>query len=226
MVSISDFNPEIKYHNRAKRIKLRYDAENDRALITLPPFTRKSSALKFASNHIDWLIEQRSKSPELVLIKPGSIIPFLGIDKKIIHDPEGSARVLMTEDEMIVGGTIEGLGVRIENFLKKEARLLIEPIAHEYAEKSGKSFKRIHIRDTKSRWGSCSSNGTLSFSWRLIMAPPEILEYVVAHEVAHLSEMNHSAAFWDVVDTLVPNSKVSRKWLKKDGQHLMLIKSH
>ncbi|MCC3861907.1 M48 family metallopeptidase [Pseudemcibacter aquimaris] len=225
MNSIHDFNPEIKYHKRARRIKLRYDAENGRAIITLPPFTSKRSALSFAENHIDWLIEQRDKSPDIILMKPGSIIPFLGIDKTIIHEPDFPARVIMTEDEIIVGGRIEGFGVRIENFLKKEARLLIEPIAHELADKTGKSFKRIHIRDTKSRWGSCSSTGTLSFSWRLIMTPPEILEYVVAHEVAHISEMNHSSAFWAIVDQLVDNSKKSRKWLKTEGQNLMLIKA-
>ena len=100
---------------------------------------------------------------------------------------------------------------------------MIEPIAYDMADIIKKKFKRIHIRDTKSRWGSCSSTGTVSFSWRLIMTPPKILEYVVAHEIAHLKEMNHSASFWHVVDELVYDAKISRKWLKNEGQDLMLI---
>lgn len=223
MVSIDDFNPEFKKHKRAKRMKLRYDATRKRAVITVPLFTSKRTALKFAENHIGWLLKQRNLSPPNIYLSPGATIPFMGREKLIVHDEERSGRVSITENEIIVGGSREGFSVRLENFLKKQARIVTEPLAHDFADKLGKKFKRIQIRDTKSRWGSCSSTGNISLSWRLIMTPPHILGYVVAHEVAHLQEMNHSAAFWDVVDTLVIDAKVSRKWLKTEGQKLMLI---
>lgn len=223
MTTIDDFNPDFKTHKRAKRIKLRYDAITGRAILTLPRFTSKRAALKFANSHLDWLIEQRLKNPDPIYLKDGSHIPVFGKMKKIVHDPDLPARVIIEEEVIVVGGTKEGFSVRLQNFLKKEARKKIEPQAHEMAISINKKFKRIQIRDTKSRWGSCSSSGNLSFSWRLIMTPPHILEYVVAHEISHLAEMNHSQRFWDIVDTLVPHAITSRKWLKQEGQALMMI---
>lgn len=223
MTTINDFNPEIKIHKRAKRIKLRYDAITDRAVLTVPRFTSKHAALKFATSQIKWLEEQRAKTPKPILLINGSHIPILGKLREIIHNPELPARVVIENERIIVGGTQEGLSVRIENHLKRELRKTIEPMAKEMSIAINKKFKRIQIRDTKSRWGSCSSSGNLSFSWRLIMTPPHILEYVVAHEVSHLVEMNHSKNFWDIVDTLVSHAKTSRKWLRSEGQSLMMV---
>ena len=223
MTTINDFNPDFKTHKRAKRIKLRYDAINDRAVITMPRFTSKLSALKFATSNIEWLKEQRTKTPKPIYLIDGSIIPILGEMKKVIHDPILAARVNIDDQRIIVGGPKDGFSVRLENHLKKEALKTIEPMAQEMAMAINKKYKRIQIRDTKSRWGSCSSSGNLSFSWRLIMTPPQVLEYVVAHEISHLAEMNHSQRFWDIVDTLVSHAKPSRKWLKNEGQSLMMV---
>ena len=220
----SDFDLYFKKHRLAKRMKLRYDAATDSAIVTMPPRSSEKAARKFAENNIEWLQEQRRSLPEIKKLWPGFFVPYQGQERLIIHDTDKSGRVHISENEIIVGGPLEGLPVRLENYLKKQARLVIEPMANEMAKNTGKHFKRIQIRDTKSRWGSCSSSGTLSFSWRLIMTPPEILRYVVAHEVAHLSEMNHSKAFWHVVDQLVYNAKTSRKWLKSEGSSLMFIK--
>jgi predicted metal-dependent hydrolase len=219
------FSLFFKRHRQAKRMKLRYDAVTDSAIVTMPLRSSEKEARKFAENNISWLQVQRQNSPVQQSLLPGFTIPYKGFDLSIIHKPDMAGRVTFTEDKIIVGGTIEGFSVRLGNHLKKQARRVIEPLAYDMAERTNKSFKRIQIRDTKSRWGSCSSSGNLSFSWRLIMAAPEILEYVVAHEVAHLSEMNHSADFWEVVALLVFNAKQSRKWLKTEGQKLMLIKS-
>lgn len=223
MVDTTGFIIEIKRHSRAKRMKLRYDASSGNAVVTMPPRSSERAAKKFAEKNILWLEKQRRSSPLKKLLLPGEIIPFQGVDHLIIHDADKRAGVEIISGEIIVGGTIEGFSVRLENFLKKQARSAIEPMAHNMAHSINQNFRRIQIRDTKSRWGSCSSTGTLSFSWRLIMTPPEILEYVVAHEISHLKEMNHSRTFWKVVDQLVSDAKTSRKWLKGEGQQLMLI---
>ena len=119
MTTINDFNPNFKTHKRAKRIKLRYDAINDRAVITMPRFTSKRSALKFATSNIEWLKEQRTKTPKPIYLIDGSIIPILGEMKKVIHDPILAARVNIDDQRIIVGGPKEGFSVRLENHLKK-----------------------------------------------------------------------------------------------------------
>ncbi|HPF47951.1 MAG: M48 family metallopeptidase [Alphaproteobacteria bacterium] len=215
----------FKKHKRARNFKLRYDALNDKALVTLPHRSSEQDALKFARKHVSWLQKQRNISPECRFLYPGYKIPFEGIDYLITHNPDCHGNVILSEGQIIVGGPIHGFSKRLENYLKKYARKTIESLANEMATEIGKKFNRIQIKDTKSRWGSCSSSGTLSFSWRLIMTPPHILHYVVAHEVAHLKEMNHSPAFWKVVDRLVDNALSSRKWLKSEGQKLMFILS-
>lgn len=87
---------------------------------------------------------------------------------------------------------------------------------------TGGSYNRITIRDQKTRWGSCSARGTLSFNWRLMLAPPAILDYVVVHELCHLTHMNHSAAFWEKVESVYPDYRTARKWLKDHGRELVL----
>lgn len=216
----------FKHHKRAKRMKLRYDASGDQAVITMPPRTSEREAIKFATRHLDWLEKQREEAPERVYLYPDYTIPYEGKNRQITHYPDEKAGVTITEENIYVGGLTAGISVRLENYLKKQARSAIEPLANSMAPKLKTSFKRIQIRDTKSRWGSCSSTGTLSFSWRLIMTPPEILKYVVAHEISHLVEMNHSPAFWRTVDLLVEDAQISRKWLRTEGSQLMLILGH
>lgn len=223
MSKLNSFQLEYKTHRRAKRMKLRYDAMKDCAVITMPPKSSEREAQKFAIRHISWLEEQRKSAPDRIFLAPGYFIPIEGVPYLIVHRADNTGLVKQTDFEVLVGGDKAGFSKRLENYLKKIARQRIEPLAREMAQSIGQSFRRIQIRDTKSRWGSCSSSGTLSFSWRLIMCPDEIIEYVVAHEVSHIKEMNHSPAFWRVVDELVDDAKISRKWLKNEGQALMLI---
>lgn len=226
MVKIDNIPLVFKHHKLAKRMKLRYDASCDHAVITMPPRTNQKEAINFATRHLEWLEKQRKNAPERIYLYPDFTIPYKGKKRQITHYPDEKADVTITDDNIYVGGPTAGVSVRLENYLKKQARDAISPLADSMAAKLKMSFKRIQIRDTKSRWGSCSSTGTLSFSWRLIMTPPEILEYVVAHEISHLVEMNHSPAFWRTVDLLVSDAQASRKWLRSEGNQLMLILSH
>lgn len=223
MPTFNDIPLIIRPHARARRLKLRYDAAKGAAVVTLPPGMKERHARNFVEQNREWLTNQMQKSPPSRQLVPGEQIPLRGENHLLVHVPDNPARITVENRHLLIGGRREGFEVRLQNWLKKQARLAVEERAGEMILKSGKKFRRISVRDTKSRWGSCSSTGTLSFCWRLILAPPEVLDYVVAHEVAHLHEMNHSAAFWRVVDELVPHAKKSRKWLRDHGPALMVI---
>jgi predicted metal-dependent hydrolase len=225
----------LKRHAKAKRLKLRYDAAEGAAVLTLPPNMPSARALRFAQKHESWIQKQQAKHSDLAAYRAGDILPFRGQDYLICHDETRPARIYLTEGQITVGGRAEGFNIRLENWLKRQAKSSLPQIAYDYEEKLKQTYrlhnlkkpralKKISIRDTKSRWGSCSGQGNISLSYRLIMAPEEIMNYVTAHEVAHLSEMNHSADFWKVVDTLVPNTDEAREWLNNEGQKLMLMR--
>ncbi len=121
---------------------------------------------------------------------------------------------------LCVAGDSEFIDRRVHDFLKREARRALTDASHRYADVLGVKVKRITIRDQSSRWGSCTSAGALSFSWRLILAPPYVLDYLAAHEVAHLVEMNHSARFWKVVAKICPATERAKRWLDTHGNDL------
>ena len=107
--------------------------------------------------------------------------------------------------------------------MKREAKRDIEALVAKHSATIGQRARAIRFRDTKSRWGSCTSDGTLSFSWRIMMAPPLVIDYLVAHEVAHLKEMNHSARFWKLCRELCPETDRCKDWLKRNGTALQAI---
>lgn len=209
----------IKRHARAKRICLRYNPTAHAISLTLPRNTHVGTALDFLDTKSDWLIDTLEEMPRQKQIKPGVVIPLLGRRIRIRHD----ARMrgwLLTNEMLLVSGEREEFPERIQHALRKIAHGEIKARAERYAATLGKRINRITVRDTRSRWGSCSSTGNLSFSWRLIFAPEEVLEYVIAHEVAHLKHMNHSAAFWNLVEYLCPNHEPAKEWLRLHGKHL------
>ena len=219
----------IKPHARSKRIKLKYDAAKGAVIITLPPHVSAIQALEFAEEHEDWIKKQHLKYLNVPAFQAGHMLPFRGKQYLICHDESRAPRIWLEEDKIIVGGRIEGFNIRLENWLKRQAKAIIPQITQEFETKlkalyRTKSLGKISIRDTKSRWGSCSGRGNISLSYRLIMAPEEVMTYVIAHEIAHLKEMNHSEDFWNIVDQLVPNARPAREWLNHDGQELMLIR--
>jgi len=213
----------LKRHPRARSLKLRFDAQKGAALLTLPPGVAERKALQFAEKHHDWIKEQFDISPNAVRLTPGAVIPLRGEELQITHRPQSTPLIHQENNKLIIGGPESGFETRLQNWLRKQARHDILHGVDALAPLLGQKPHHVTIRDTKSRWGSCSSRKTLSFSWRLIMASPKILTYVVAHEMAHLVEMNHSPAFWVIVAKLDPNWKTSRRWLKSEGNRLMMI---
>lgn len=210
----------LKRNSRAKRLTLRLSRTDGKATLTLPIRASVRDAEDFARRQEGWLRTQLNQLPEPTELGHGSSLLFRGVDLEIVPDQGRSIRV--EGDKIHVGGTHSG--ARLQAFVKTEARNAIVPAVERYAAQLCRPFNRITLRDTRSRWGSCSAEGNLMFSWRLVMAPPMVLDYVAAHEVAHLAEMNHSAAFWDVVRHLMPDYENHRHWLKINGAKLHAVK--
>ena len=216
-------------NKRAKRIILRLDKQGQGIVLTMPNGTSKRKALEFAASQGVWIAGQLAKQPDLITFQAGQHIPIRGTMHLITASSERRTPVWLqdeadgqndTQPLLLVSGDDQHHARRIRDWLKRQARADITEAAHKYAEKMGSNIKRISIRDTTSRWGSCSSDGALSFSWRLILAPAFVLDYVCAHEVAHLLEMNHSDRFWGHVEKHCPHTQQAKKWLKVNGRSL------
>ena len=211
----------LKTNARAKRIILRMDKKGGGIVLTLPPRTSKKRALEFAASQGVWIAGQLARQPQHTAFCDGAIIPLRGVDYSIIANDTRRTPVWVDDQNTInVSGAIEHHERRIIDWLKKQARADLTQAAYLYAEKMDVTIKRISVRDTNTRWGSCSSDGSLSFSWRLILAPSFVLDYVCAHEVAHLIEMNHSPDFWALVNAHCAHTQTAKKWLKSNGRSL------
>ena len=211
---------DIRINRRAKRISLKVDPVAGAAILVLPSKRSRADGITFAESRAGWLRAELSKIPARTRFADGAVIPFLGRSHRIqlVTRPVGG----VWRD----GGTIffacraEHLPRRVRDWLKAEARRLISDRVAILAAEVGRRPLRITLRDPKSRWGSCTEKGSLSFSWRLVLAPTAVLDYVVAHEVAHLAHLDHSAAFWKVVAGLHPGYATDRRWLKEKGAEL------
>lgn len=224
----------VRKHKCARRLTLRVDASGQGICVTTPPTISLCSVQNFIEKHRFWIEARLTRvcvSHENAYLKKGATIPVLGVAHTIRHkEGRGVSEIVIgeagQEPQIIVYGQLEYLPRRVADVLKKQAALTIAPLVAYYARKVERKVKSVCYKDTKSRWGSCSIDKRLSFSWRLIMAPKEIVEYVVAHEVAHLVEMNHGPKFWDLCEKLCPDSKTYRTWLKENGHMLQAINFH
>lgn len=203
---------------RAKRLSLRVSQIDGRVTLTLPRFARKAEAHGFIKEKADWLRRHVARFEADVPLALGGEVPFRG---EMIRLVAGTGRrVELIGGALHVPGDAARAGARMAAYFKEAARAELTAASDRYASALGRPFSRITLRDTRSRWGSCSSEGALMYSWRLIMAPPRVLEYVAAHEVAHLQEMNHSGAFWALVEDLYGPHAAERRWLREKGTAL------
>ena len=212
----------LRRSGRARRISLRISQLDGRVTLTLPNGVPESEAFSFARQKESWIRSHLERREDDVPVALGSEIPVQGVIHRVV---QGQGRRVVMEDSMImVPGPVERIGARLKGHFKQMARVRLVGASDEYATRLGKSYDRISIRDTRSRWGSCSNNGTLMYSWRLIMAPNVVLDYVAAHEVAHLAEMNHSQAYWEGVERIFGDYRPARRWLKNEGNMLHRFK--
>lgn len=217
----------IVENGRATRLTLRIDAGGRGLRVTIPPGLAREEVERFLERHQGWLETRLAKLPDRPQVRPGVKMPLRGRPHLIVHEPQirGTVNVRQHEgeDEIVVHGDLDHLPRRLADFLKRQAKRDIEALVAGHTQTIGRKAKAIRFRDTKSRWGSCTSDGTLSFNWRIMMAPPTVIDYLVAHEVAHLKEMNHGPNFWALCKELCPRTEEARAWLKRNGGALQAI---
>ncbi|QOL82309.1 M48 family metallopeptidase [Pseudooceanicola spongiae] len=203
---------------RARRISLRVSSLDGRVTLTLPSHLSDRAALAFAAEKEDWLRGHLSARSDDVVPLPGVSLPIEGAMRVITSVTGRTVRLI--EDRIEVPGSADRVPARLAGYLRARARDQLAAASDHYSAQLGLPYSRLTLRDTRSRWGSCTQDGALMYSWRLILAAPEILQYVAAHEVAHLAEMNHSQDFWDVVQRLYGDYRGPRAWLRRNGADL------
>ncbi|MBC8158382.1 MAG: M48 family metallopeptidase [Alphaproteobacteria bacterium] len=213
----------VRRNSRARRLSLRVDTIEGEAVLTLPSATPVTEGISFAKRKSGWLVNRLNAVPPRVPFADGAAISVLGQTCTIRHAPDAGRVVICNNGEILVSGRPEHLARRLTDWLKREARRELSERATQSATQIDRKPGCISVRDTRSRWGSCSATGNLSFSWRLIMAPEFVLHYVVDHEVAHLIEKNHGPRFWKLVNRLNDQAKTARTWLRKNGETLHRI---
>ena len=214
---------KLRLNPRARRVIVKVHPGTGEVTVVAPTRRGLSYALDFARGEKDWIARQRARVPAPVLLMPGARLPFRGVMHEIRHGGRSGPAPAWRDAEakiLWVCGRADHAPRRVLDFLKREARELCEAVALDYGARLGTAPSRITLRDTASRWGSCSATRAISLSWRLILAPDFVRDYVVAHEVAHLKEMNHGARFWRLVEGLHPNREAAQNWLKEHGRAL------
>ncbi len=209
----------LRVAQRARRFTLRVDPARGGAVLTLPPDVPLAEAEAFVGRHAGWLARALARQPGPVAVGDGTVLPVAGreVAVEVVPGPRRAPRI--EEARLVVPGP-GSPGPRIAQWLKLRARDAVVPAVRRYAGMLGRDIETVSLRDTRSRWGSCSSGGRLGFSWRLAMAPAEVLEYVAAHEAAHLVEMNHGARYWVLLERLMPDYRRHRDWLRREGARL------
>jgi predicted metal-dependent hydrolase len=215
----------LRRHRQARRYTLRIDAASRAVVLTMPPRGAVKEAREFAQKHGGWIAARLKRLPEAAPFAHGVEVPLRGQPCRIVHRRGLRGTVWVETDEsglqlLCVAGEAPHINRRVSDFLKREAARALETAARRYAREIGVPIKRICVRDQSSRWGSCSNTGVLSFSWRLILAPPHVLDYLAAHEVAHLVELNHSPRFWRLVSKIYPDFERAKAWLDVHGTDL------
>jgi|SRR6185312_8029854 len=215
----------VRMSPRARRLALRIDAQAEAVELVLPRRISARRATAFIEENRAWLDKRITALPPRTVLADGATIPILDEPHLIRRVDVARERqyVWIATGEIFVAAAPDQIARRVVDFLKERARDEFQRRASDLAVQIGRKIGRITVRDTTTRWGSCAASGNLAFSWRLIMAPDAVLEYVVAHEVAHLAEMNHGPRFWNLVEKLAPGVDRQRDWLNRHRARLLRI---
>jgi predicted metal-dependent hydrolase len=186
--------------------------------LTMPKRASEARARAFAEEKAGWIRQRLAERPDEVHVDLGTSLPVLGQTLTVARGDRSG--ILMDDSRIEVSRRSRSVPATVQGLLRAAAKVELAAASDRFAQSLGRAYTGITVRDTRSRWGSCSADGALMYSWRLILAPPEVLAYVCAHEVAHLAEMNHSARYWAVVERLWPGYRDHRAWLRQNGEKL------
>lgn len=211
----------VRMSSKAKRLTLRFCPEaGGEIILTIPLSHSKRQVFGFIEKSKPWLEKQMARTVQKLSYVEGMALPIFGKQYELRHKPSQSFRSWWGEDHLLIHAPLEKFGIFVQKSLHQVAKQFLMERTTRYASQLEKSVNRITLRDTRSRWGSCSANGNISYSWRLIFAPEQVADYVCVHEVAHLLEMNHSSQFWQIVEGFCPDYKKRRQWLRQNGKSL------
>lgn len=214
-----DFDIKIVRSSLAKRLTLRIDEKNHRPILTIPRLCTQNKAISFINDNHDWIVNMLARLPKAKTFCNGESISFFGNSYIILHAPK--QRGTYIEDGFIkVGGDIEFIHRRVLDFLKQQSLKILSDLTVKKAKQIGYRVSGVSIKDTKSRWGSCSTLGNINYNWRICMAPSHVIDYLVCHEVMHLKHPNHSISFWEDLKNICPDYENGRHWLKIRGKEL------
>lgn len=199
------------------RLKIRYPRN---VQIVIPARVSIKAAYRFAEAEQAWIARQIAKLPKRQGFNVGELVPYLGMSHEIAQGPRLRGGILVDNGQIIVNADQPHIPRRIKEWLRKQAKERLLEQCEYWADQMGVRYRKITVRDQKTRWGSCSSTGSLNFSWRLVMMPEEVFEYIVIHELSHLVHMDHSPAFWRLVEAHCPAFEQHRNWLKINGTYL------
>jgi len=213
----------FKRSPRARKISLRIDPGFDGILITLPMRVSRRAGLSLLQQHEDWAAEKLAALPRPLRFAAGAQVPVGGVPHVIVPAPGARGGAWIEDERIFVTGGEEFLARRVTDCLKRLAKQQLTAMAAERAVLAGAKIRAVRIKDTRTRWGSCAPDGTLAFCWRLVCAPDFVQDYVVAHEVAHLTHMNHGKQFWAMTERLTPHRAVASEWLTSNGLELLRL---
>ena len=186
---------ELRFHPRARSMRLRLDESRERLLLTVPRRASRRAALQWAQGQASWVETQLSRLEPSEPFRPSATIPFQGRDLRLAWDEAWPRSPAIVDDVLRCGGPIEAFPRRIERFLRSQARMQLLAATVEISRSAGVTMGGVSVGDARSRWGSCSASGSIRYNWRIVLAPPHLLRWLVAHEVAHRCHMNHGPAF-------------------------------
>ena len=218
---------EVRRHPAARRLTLRVSKTKRAVIVTVPSECRMEEAGKFLRSNLDWVRDRLGRVPEPIPFTDGAKIPLRGRVHCVCFSGAARAKAVVevadsggTIPRLLVSGRLEHASRRLRDWLSEQARADLDTCVTRHAKTLGVKARSISLRDQTSRWGSCTAGGLLSFSWRLILAPAHVLDYVAAHEVAHLVEMNHGPRFWKHVGRCMPRLEEAKRWLRSYGADL------
>lgn len=210
----------VQWNGRARKLTITVDHTQRQVRLVLPHRVDIEEGLAFCRKNGDWIVNRLAALPQPIPFAHGELLPLGGASYEICHLPEARRGVWLEEDRLCVSGHEDFLPRRVADFVRRFALETIQPMTREKAQRIDRPVRRVTLRESRTRWGSCSPQGDLSFCWRLIFAPIKVLDYVVAHEVAHLVHMNHSERFWKLCGRLTPEVATPRRWLVRHGHTL------